>query len=1795
MSRPRPCEDALPLGYDKSWLTADLRAKLNDHPTRFDVYEKSWKGKYKPSDACPTECATRRCEFYIKAKRARCCRCVAPGDDSRLCAQHRKLSPDRIVRCNFPDTEAARRGRTVANPQAFMSDGRGTVFRDVITGRAGEEAKEEETEDEGEELPEDEAEGGEGAEEPEDEGGQVGEELQEDEGGEAGEGGEEPEDERGQGGEELPEEEDEGGGEGPQEGGEPVEQGEQAELKEELKVEEKELEEKKEALDEKLAELEQLFVDPGPRPKYPRDADVAYVPIKKYPREPLPPGPRVAVKVLEGLGFAARRFCGPDELCAEFLYPPEWTHFQGEAGFNAFFHEWMMKAFKDKGLKSFKEASFVAKCPVPSRGAYKRDDAYPQLQPYQLTAKFMFSRATASFVRDDDVKALPRERDDTELPVVQGPIDRMLFADIVGAGKTLIIIGHVENFWNDPRPKIIMVTGNEGAKRANELEILSQMCRWKSTVRDFLDKSLQLKHVARAVATWRKQQSQKKRRGREDEEEEEEEADPGAAEGEEGTEEEAETLPKRGLRSGRESLAEEEVIVLQRYLESHVDEGPEPEDEADSLTDRVLAFVDSLGKKLSLADRKILVDYGAQGSHLVLRAVKATLAELADVHIGSYSRFGGSALATQDFLRRGLNGSKLPRPSLDEKVLFLDEIHTILPTFLQSAGIEAPNVTRYTNEARVRKMIEDAKFTAIAGYTGTPAISVAAGNSEILGVIKGGLDVAGFTERAVASAAAAEAAAYSPLAAVGNVEGYISYFLTRPETVFAKLEGLDAFGMPPFVAHQLHGTSLVYALKPCGFKVANNALYRDHEVRTCQDRTTIFKSDGRFLLFAEMRAEQEKAEVSVAKRDAIAAQARDQLSKLFGIAESILRDPVKTVVIMKPEGIATLLLLLRLLAPKFDAANRWDMYRAISSKALANRVSKRERGEAEMKPEEILEHKNNEISAFNAGDNVDGANLRVLIADSSFMETSVSLFTTRRCILASIPRTYASLVQQLGRAVRFCGHQLLDADERTLRIEIHGAAPVSLDTLGEHLANLYLANKRPRRSIAMGKNAGGAVQAVGAVTWTEEDEEEFDESGKKKWSPAVWRDFFAFLFARNYWLVGPQLYGQTDYAWFTEEPSFASLFLDPDADQADIDRVLDQINQEKSKAARAARIARLFGSRPPDLDALADASRRWKTAFEHLNTAYKAKFGGPNLDPEEIESRPFTEDEVFAILDALKDDRSLVRETFDDLLPHYKPLSEKARNYLVDKLKGLGLTAAELRSVAKPEKKKKPKKKPAKRPAKRKGRRKEESDEESSEGESSSEESEEESEDEEKDEAQRATFAFFRLHGQLVPATVSAQYEQALYLGDPEARIQDELPPQPEARKAPKAEAKNRKQKEQRVEFAALALRSWELAAQIIRKKAEVARLESILIPLKRRATDPTHVTFYRHKVTNKVLMRMTLLPYLEDYRRYLKIKKETHEMVKHQCFLEDLAVDRAILASVRGSDCARLDAKFPEAVAFFARNDIFPDPDLLLEERDRAEDYPKFYTQYSTEAHLFFLHYLQDQLGPDIRLLPSVDEKRESTILIDLDKNKASISPRFWMALLEGHVSYRLMAVLAELTGTNIAHSNALILRKQGDRVLWQLFEPHGHTATADASVALLRAAVAAQQKRSQAKEPHFAEYLARVEVSVLDTPCPRAKGLVPHVDPDARFKEGGLQLLEHYYREPLDAELRNLAKGEYQPLNKGLCEAWTTMFLALVVRNPDLTDDQVLALMYRMPDDLARMLRGLLVFMYSKYLQFK
>ena len=80
--------------------------------------------------------------------------------------------------------------------------------------------------------------------------------------------------------------------------------------------------------------------------------------------------------------------------------------------------------------------------------------------------------------------------------------------------------------------------------------------------------------------------------------------------------------------------------------------------------------------------------------------------------------------------------------------------------------------------------------------------------------------------------------------------------------------------------------------------------------------------------------------------------------------------------------------------------------------------------------------------------NAPGSKLRCMVADAKECSEGISFLGVRRLLLVDVPTAAIELLQRVGRAVRFMGHDSLPAEQRNVHVVLyHATLPASDESI----------------------------------------------------------------------------------------------------------------------------------------------------------------------------------------------------------------------------------------------------------------------------------------------------------------------------------------------------------------------------------------------------------------------------------------------------------------------------------------------------------------------------------------------------------------------------------------------------------------------------------------------------------------------------------------------------------------------------------------------------------------------------
>jgi len=354
---------------------------------------------------------------------------------------------------------------------------------------------------------------------------------------------------------------------------------------------------------------------------------------------------------------------------------------------------------------------------------------------------------------------------------------------------------------------------------------------------------------------------------------------------------------------------------------------------------------------------------------------------------------GGSAMKNQAILKisRRLSGNKdaiTDANMFENCILAIDEAHLMVRPETDPSLTTAQVKVVHKLGQRVKK---STRGTCAILATATPIVDRASDSDSIMDIVYG----------------------VSPDRK--SNEGYISWFMNRPNDVFAKTNP-SANELPTIVDVPLTGENLEKYLKE---SKSNKSSLQTYE------NATIYQFS-------------EKAIASVRPR--LATEGYNVSSKLDALVKNVKASGLKTAILMdRKNG-------LKLLQAMFEEQG---VKSALMFGTVATPVAQRDR-------EALV---NEDIrTAFNAKSNIRGADIQVLILDSRDFSEGVSLLNVRHIILADMSPGFAEgkttpswgrMKQRVGRALRFCSHSDLPQSERQLKISLYISSAPGLTTIDQ--------------------------------------------------------------------------------------------------------------------------------------------------------------------------------------------------------------------------------------------------------------------------------------------------------------------------------------------------------------------------------------------------------------------------------------------------------------------------------------------------------------------------------------------------------------------------------------------------------------------------------------------------------------------------------------------------------------------------------------------------------------------------
>ena len=351
---------------------------------------------------------------------------------------------------------------------------------------------------------------------------------------------------------------------------------------------------------------------------------------------------------------------------------------------------------------------------------------------------------------------------------------------------------------------------------------------------------------------------------------------------------------------------------------------------------------------------------------------------------------------------------------------------------MENGKAEAHNLIRPPAGAdfgACRERLASATESVVVLFTATPVLTGARGMEEALGIF----------ELAQGNANAS-----------GGSEGYVSWFMQRPPSIFAtvnqptsRLRHTDPFHdggradnpeaealMPniyPVVIDQM--ASRLFWEAYVQRRLGTSPGARSYGARLGREGGCVADVEGRGpACVASLAAYEHTLSGGIPKEEQklLAGlnldNAQQAAPKLSAIALSVSQTPLKTLVLIHDEnGPAILVKLLELYGLSPVRLRRVEAGKPGLRTRAENRIA---------------------LRAFNAADNIHGKKHRVDVASAQEFSEGVSFMQTRRVILADLSPglerpSWALVKQRVGRALRSCSHHVLPVHIRTLQVDLY--------------------------------------------------------------------------------------------------------------------------------------------------------------------------------------------------------------------------------------------------------------------------------------------------------------------------------------------------------------------------------------------------------------------------------------------------------------------------------------------------------------------------------------------------------------------------------------------------------------------------------------------------------------------------------------------------------------------------------------------------------------------------------------
>jgi hypothetical protein len=389
------------------------------------------------------------------------------------------------------------------------------------------------------------------------------------------------------------------------------------------------------------------------------------------------------------------------------------------------------------------------------------------------------------------------------------------------------------------------------------------------------------------------------------------------------------------------------------------------------------------GGSLSSTQLKLVKDMLAMKGAIRHRGEDGQLA--APLRAYSYTQAGGSKLAT-DALLKIPNGK-----SYSDKVYVMDEFHNLVRP--------APEVAKYKDKlSNLRKLLFSAERSVVLGFTATPVVD---NKADVTSLVDRSERI---TEWQALLETIKGSAGYR-----GNSEGYVSYFNTMPPSTYPSCTPTNPeASLPSVILVEMGkgGNAEVYLQK-------HQKLAKDGDITRVKDFLALQNYCNAGIFYTQFGSAKTKMKLQ--------SEPKEWATKLQKIATDIVSRPQSKalVLIHRANG-------LKIFAQLLASAVK-EVGRMCNGPKCT--VMLYEKGDASDK----------NVAVFNSNENKTGTVIRVIVADTKEFSEGVSFFGVRDLYLVNPSHTWKDHKQRVGRALRSCGHDMLEPSQRTVNIHMYVA------------------------------------------------------------------------------------------------------------------------------------------------------------------------------------------------------------------------------------------------------------------------------------------------------------------------------------------------------------------------------------------------------------------------------------------------------------------------------------------------------------------------------------------------------------------------------------------------------------------------------------------------------------------------------------------------------------------------------------------------------------------------------------